>query len=87
MMTCKQAAMLMSTGEAETSSWRTRLTLWMHVSMCRHCRAFKRQLDMLANVGRALSTSHGSEPPSDFEAKLAERLAESRSSDGTPDPR
>ncbi|MGE0123868.1 MAG: anti-sigma factor [Vicinamibacterales bacterium] len=74
--------MLMSTGEAESASWRTRLTLWLHVSMCRHCRAFKRQLDLLASVGRALSTSHGSEPPRDFEAKLAERLTASRSGEG-----
>ncbi|MGE0447232.1 MAG: zf-HC2 domain-containing protein [Vicinamibacterales bacterium] len=82
MMTCKQAATLMSTGDAESASWRTRLSLWMHVAMCRHCRAFKRQLDLLANVGRALSTSHGSEPPKDFEAKLAERLTVSRRGDG-----
>lgn len=74
MMTCKQAAMLMSTGEVDAAPLRTRLALRLHLSMCRHCRAFKRQMESLAKLGRALSSSQGSEPPRDYEARLAERL-------------
>lgn len=74
MMTCKQAAMLMSTGELEASSWRTRATLWLHLSMCRHCRTFKRQIDSLAKAGQSLWSSRVDDPPADFEARLVERL-------------
>lgn len=73
-MTCKQAAMLMSTGELDAAPLRTRLALRLHVAMCRHCRAFKRQMESLAKLGRALSSSHAGEPPKDFEATVAERL-------------
>lgn len=77
MMTCKQAAMLMSTGELEASSWRTRATLWLHLSMCRHCRAFKRQIDSLAKAGQSLWASQAADPPGDFETRLVERLTKS----------
>lgn len=83
MMTCKQAAMLMSTGVLDEAPLRTRLALRLHLSMCRHCRAFKRQIESLAKVGRALSSSQASEPPGDFEARLVERLT--KTPERTPD--
>ena len=74
MMTCKEVSTLLSTGRLEDATWRTRLAMRLHLSMCRHCRAFKRQLDSLAGAARSLSTDNDAELPDDFEATLSATL-------------
>lgn len=83
MMTCKEVSTLLSTGRLDDAAWRTRMAVRLHLSMCRHCRAFKRQLESLANAARSLSSDHHAEPPADYEAKLFERLE--RRQRGAPD--
>jgi predicted anti-sigma-YlaC factor YlaD len=80
MMTCKEVSTLMSTGGLDGARWRVRLAVRLHLSMCRHCRAFKRQLEALARAARTLSTSLETELPKDFEATLSERLSRTSSS-------
>lgn len=75
MMTCKEVSTLMSTGSLDDAPWTTRLAVRLHLSMCRHCRAFKRQLEALARAARTLSASRESELQDDFEATLSERLS------------
>jgi hypothetical protein len=48
--------------------------------MCRHCRAFKRQLEALADAARTLSASREAELPKDFEVRLAESVKRKASS-------
>jgi hypothetical protein len=80
MMTCKEVSTLMSTGSLDDASWRVRMAVRLHLSMCRHCRAFKRQLETLSKAARMLSASNAAELSSDFEARLSESLkAPSRS--------
>lgn len=74
MMTCKEVSTRMSTGGLADASWRVRLAVGLHLSMCRHCRAFKRQLEVLAKTARTLSASLDAELPKDFEATLSESL-------------
>jgi len=74
MLTCKEVSTLLSTGGLDNAPWRARLAVRLHLSMCRHCRAFKRQLDALASAARTLSASRDTELPGDFEATLSERL-------------
>jgi predicted anti-sigma-YlaC factor YlaD len=74
MMTCKEVSTLMSTGSLDDASWRVRMAVRLHLSMCRHCRAFKRQLEALATVARTLSAADAAELPSDFEARFSESL-------------
>ena len=74
MMTCKEVSTMMSMGNLDAAPWRTRLAVRLHLSMCRHCRAFKRQLEALAKVARALSLSCDAELPKDFEATLSASL-------------
>lgn len=81
MMTCKQVSTLLSTGLLDDAVWRTRMAVRLHVSMCRHCRAFKRQLESLANAARSLSSDHQAEPPADYEAQLYETLQRRRRDD------
>ncbi len=80
MMTCKEVSTLVSTGSLDDAAWRARLAVRLHLSMCRHCRAFKRQLEALARAARAVSASRETELPQDFEATLSERLSRKSSS-------
>ena len=76
MMTCKDVSTLISTGQLEEASLGRRLAVRFHLAMCRHCRAFKRQLDLLARAARASVAS--SEPAADFEDRLTGRLSGTR---------
>jgi hypothetical protein len=79
-MTCKEVSTLMSTGGLDDARWSVRLAVRLHLSMCRHCRAFKRQLEALAKVARTLSASLEAELPTHFEASLSESLKRKASS-------
>ncbi|MGE0451381.1 MAG: hypothetical protein AB7Q29_17550 [Vicinamibacterales bacterium] len=74
MKTCRDVATLLSASAMDDAPLRTRLGVWLHLSMCRHCRAFKRQLESLARATRSLAISRDAELPEDFEATLTERL-------------
>ena len=80
MMTCKEVSTLMSTGGLDDARWIVRVAVRLHLSMCRHCRAFKRQLEALANAARALSASVEAELPNDFESNLSQSLKRKGSS-------
>jgi hypothetical protein len=80
MMTCKEVSTVVSTGGLDDAPLRVRLAVRLHLSMCRHCRAFKRQLETLTKTARALSASLDAELPRDFEATLSESLNRKRSS-------
>jgi predicted anti-sigma-YlaC factor YlaD len=70
----------MSTGALDGARWSVRLAVRLHLSMCRHCRAFRRQLEALAHAARTLSASREAELPKDFEARLAESVKRTTSS-------
>jgi predicted anti-sigma-YlaC factor YlaD len=74
MMTCKEVSTLVSTGGFADASWFRRVGAWLHLSMCRHCRAFRRQVEALTRVARAASQIVESEPAPDFESRIAVRL-------------
>jgi len=74
MMTGKEVSTLMSMGGPADARWRVRLAVRLHLSMCRHCRAFKRQLEALTKTARTLSASLDADLPKDFEATLSKSL-------------
>jgi predicted anti-sigma-YlaC factor YlaD len=74
MMTCKKVSTLVSTGDLQAASWVRRLGVGMHLAMCRHCRAFRRQLTVIGDAARALGAACESEPRLAFEADLVQRL-------------
>jgi predicted anti-sigma-YlaC factor YlaD len=76
MMPCKQVATLLSTGDLAGSGVRTRLAVRFHLAMCRHCRAFKQQIDAIGRLAGRLSRQYDEEPAPDFEASVARRLRE-----------
>jgi len=74
MMTCKEVSTLVSTGDLQAASLVRRLGAGLHLAMCRHCRAFRRQLNAMGDAARELSAAFGTEPRSAFEADLVQRL-------------
>jgi predicted anti-sigma-YlaC factor YlaD len=74
MMTCKDVSTLLSTGELQSASLARRLGVGVHLAMCRHCRAFRRQLNAISDAARALSAAFRTEPRSAFEADVVQRL-------------
>jgi hypothetical protein len=74
MMTCKEVSTLVSTGDLQAASPARRLGVRVHLAMCRHCRAFRRQVTAIGDAARVLGGAYWTEPRAAFEADLAQRL-------------
>jgi predicted anti-sigma-YlaC factor YlaD len=74
MMTCKDVSMLVSTGQLATAPLARRLGIRLHLAMCRHCRAFKQQIEVIARMARGAGLTFEAEPSADFEAGIVSRL-------------
>ncbi|MBI3492261.1 MAG: zf-HC2 domain-containing protein [Acidobacteria bacterium] len=73
-MTCKDVSTLVSTGGLSDAPLVRRLAVRLHLAMCRHCRAFRRQVEAVARSARAAAAALEVEPLHDFESNIVERL-------------
>lgn len=73
-MTCKDVSILVSTGRLADAPMASRLGARMHLAMCRHCRAFRRQIEAIARAARAAGFGFEREPAADFEARVLSHL-------------
>ncbi len=72
---CKDLARRSTRGEFEDASWFTRLLIWMHLLMCRHCSRFKAQMELISQTAK--KTADAPLEPlrlNEFKKKLLERL-------------
>lgn len=74
MMTCRDVSTLVSSGQLTGAPLARRVAVKVHLAMCRHCRAFVRQLEWLARAGRAAARHLEREPSTDFESRLTEQI-------------
>ncbi len=74
MMTCHDVSTLVSTGALAAAPFRRRVGVWLHLTMCRHCRAFKRQIDTIARAARAAAEAFDGELSEDFESRIVRSL-------------
>lgn len=74
MMTCKDVATLVSLGDVGSRPVSRRLAVWLHLLMCRHCRAFARQVELMARTARRVSGESAKEPAQAFETAIVDRL-------------
>jgi hypothetical protein len=51
-MSCKEVARLVSEMKDHDLSWRQRFGMRLHLMMCRMCRIYQSQLDMLSRIAR-----------------------------------
>ena len=74
MKTCKDVSYRISTGALAQAPLLERAAVWMHLAMCRNCRAFSRQLQAMARAARGGASEIEAEPPPSFEQKIVDRL-------------
>lgn len=79
MLTCKQIAWVVSSGQLDDAGWLLRLSARLHFFMCRHCRRYKTQISATRTMARK---GFGSAPDdtarlSRLEGELLSRIAES----------
>ena len=70
MITCQEVSMLVSTGQLADAPMTRRIGARMHLAMCRHCRAFRRQIEALVRAAQAAGLAFEREPASDFEERI-----------------
>lgn len=56
MMSCKEAGRLVSEARDHELSMRNRMGLRMHLAMCRVCKIYNRQIEMLGELSRRVNT-------------------------------
>ena len=74
MMTCHDVSTLVSTGGLSDAPVVRKLGVRMHLAMCRHCRAFRRQIEAIARAARAAGFAFEREAPNDFESRIVQCL-------------
>jgi len=74
MLTCRDVSTLISTSGVEDAPLMRRMGVFLHLAMCRYCRAFRRQLAAMGRAARTLNATYHAEPPSDFEAAILTRM-------------
>lgn len=74
MMTCREVSSLVSKGDIESASIARRMAVWLHLAMCRHCRAFRRQMALIGRASRLVGEAFAGEPSPGFEGKILGHL-------------
>ncbi len=78
MLSCKQVATAVASGELDSAGLRRRLGVWLHLMMCGHCRCYVRQIRDLGASARALLRRKSSDGHAlaSLEKRLIERCHE-----------
>ncbi len=74
MMMCRDVSTLVSSGGLVDAPLVRKLGIRMHLAMCRHCRAFRQQIEAIARAARAAGLAFERELAQDFESKIVQRL-------------
>ncbi len=74
MKSCRDVSYSLSTGELAQAPLLERAAVWMHLALCRNCRAFSRQLQAMARAARGSASATEAEPPPSFEQQIVDRL-------------
>ncbi|MFQ5702337.1 MAG: hypothetical protein ACE5HU_10890 [Acidobacteriota bacterium] len=75
MIDCKTVAKLLGTDELRDQTPWTRLRLWLHLLICRHCNRLARQFRQIGAALRGTSEAFDSEQrQADLEAKICREL-------------
>ena len=75
MITCKNAARLLTSGEFHALGWWKRTELRMHLLFCKHCSRLARQLEQM---GAAASRTSPDAADPELEDRIVRRLSDSK---------
>ena len=73
MISCKNVAKLLLSGQTEGQSWWKRLEVRLHLVMCKFCSRLARQLKQLRSGARQMSGQDQADP--EFEDRVIRRLS------------
>ena len=74
MLTCKELARALATGELEHAGIRRRLAGWLHLLMCGDCRGYKAQLETVGDAARAEAGQLDTQSLESLEARVMSSL-------------
>lgn len=78
MLNCNEAAKLIAGDHLENASLSKRLSFWLHIFMCRHCRRYKKQMRLIGRAARDLFHStpdaESSETIKRLESEILDKL-------------
>ncbi|HVS16142.1 MAG TPA: hypothetical protein VMV46_19665 [Thermoanaerobaculia bacterium] len=60
---CREVARAISADELEAATPVRRLYIRLHLTLCRHCRRYARQLEVIADAARELMAGRPDHPP------------------------
>ncbi len=80
MLTCKELTELVTDYVEGRLPWKDRLRFYMHISMCKHCRAYVRQMKLTI---KTLGKLPDKPIPPEIREELLERFANWKPSPGT----
>ncbi len=72
MMTCQQLTTAIASDKLSTLGWRQRLTVKLHLLVCKHCRCYQRQIAAIGESVRSRSCEAPT-PCRDLEASLLQK--------------
>jgi len=52
MLSCAEVSRILASDHHRDTNWIRRLSLRLHLAMCRHCRRYEKQLDMIGIEAR-----------------------------------
>ncbi len=62
MLSCREVARLIASGELAAAGWRRRLVVRFHLAMCRYCRRYAAQLQAIGESVRRMLRSGEADP-------------------------
>ncbi len=62
MLSCREVARLIASGELAAAGWRRRLVVRFHLAMCRYCRRYAAQLRAIGESVRRMLRSGDADP-------------------------
>ena len=86
MMSCREVSTYVSKGELPGAPLLRRAEAWLHLTMCRYCRRFWKQIRTVDRGMQAAIERMGQEAPADFEERVARRTGEAAAIDLTSRP-
>ncbi len=77
MIRCKEVATLISTDALQALDVWQRLSVRLHVMMCRHCRRFARQVALVGRMAREIAHGYDAEVSPEFVERVTRTMADS----------
>ena len=62
MLTCKEVSRSIASDELASAGWRKRWSIKLHLTMCRYCRRYSRQIEAIGTAPRRIYGSMPSDP-------------------------